>query len=162
MLRRPKDAVPVVLLVCLAASGALAQQRPAALRDLQDRCARQVGKIFYEQGYKDSTVTRLKGDEPGDWRVTASYESHYDAKLNRCFMLLATEGMGTSNLHFQSRSLVDISERRSYADYLWTPVEGKVDWQTSPFLCRLTPDHAEESGCTTLTEFQAFVDRYMQ
>ena len=88
--------------------------------DLQERCAKQAENIFYRDGW-NSGVTYL--DNGRD--VLAHYESHYNAKLGGCFMLLETVGVRSNNLGYDMKNLSDAYEDRTYADYAWAPRQGK-------------------------------------
>lgn len=112
--------------------------------ELQQKCANQAEKIFSQQGYK------LNGPRP------ASYQSHYNAKLNKCFMTLDSMVLG------DQRFLFDAYEQREYAEYMLLPEKGKKYWEVQPQSCALIPSSADKSRCKSEEEYKAFVARYME
>lgn len=148
----------VATAACLLSSRSLAQSL-----DQQAKCGGEAQRAFTQDGYKgEGEVTREAADPKGDYDVTAQYESHYNPALNRCFMLLETQGVGHKNVGYQTKLLFDANERRVYADYLWMPKGGKKYWEVAPTVCRLTPSHTEELSCHSEAEFMEFVARYME
>lgn len=141
---------------CIASGPALSQVNP----DPEQTCARQAETVFRERGYSKD-VTRQKGDESGSNDVISNFESHYNAALNRCFMLLEIFGVGDANAGFQIRSLLDADDGRIYAQYAWGPTQSKNYWEARPF-CRLTPANNDQSKCDSEAEFDTFIKNYME
>lgn len=110
--------------------------------ELQDKCSTQAGKLFSQLGYSLS-------------KSLDSYESHYNAKLNKCFISVDTSS-GRTRFHF----LLDAYEQRGYADSM-TYMSGEP-----PALiltgCHLTPPGEKASTCKSQEEYDHFVARYME
>ncbi len=118
--------------------------------DLQQKCAAQAEKAFRHLGWRE--------DQPTNPGQMAAYQSHYSAERNKCFMTLEVLG----NNGYQSKSLFDAYENRSFAEYLWTPQEGKKYWEVPPISCTLTPSSNDERACKSEDEYKAFVAGYME
>lgn len=74
-------------------------QRPADNLDLQERCANQARRVFYQMGgnnYRDT------------------YQSHYSAARGKCFMEMEKYGVSGS----VTKLLLDAFEQRLYATFL--------------------------------------------
>ena len=121
--------------------------------DLQERCAAQARKAFKEfeseSGASRSTLL-------GESAVGDDYQSHYNAKLRRCLVLITESGSYTQPKFatYFALYLVDAYERRHYAVYSQT--DAKV------MFCELTPSVAQKRTCTTQDEFDAFIAPYME
>jgi len=120
--------------------------------EFQQKCAQQAEKIFHQLGYKLN--------EPRS-AISASYESHYNTKLNKCFMTVSTVNMSTPRLT-TSKFLLDAYEQRGYAEYMWMADKVKKFWEVPPVDCRLTPTSTDERVCKSEEEYKAFVATYME
>ena len=86
---------------------------------LQEKCAEQAKKVFNE--YKSAPLPNIYLKNPQPRELDTEYQSHYNAKLGKCFMeikstILDQQGGDASF----NRFLADAYERRVYADYMWT------------------------------------------
>ncbi len=125
--------------------------------DQQERCAHQARRSFQEI----DTQSRVEGKQLGMNRVSGDYQSHYNTKMGKCFMLVETTDM----LGSQSSTtayLMDANERRQYAIYLWISRQDKKYWEVPPTTCELTPNLREKKFCTSREDFDAFVANYME
>jgi hypothetical protein len=92
--------------------------------DVQERCASLARATFeeLEQEYK-ANKSKSVGELLGEISLGSRYQSHYNAKLHRCFVFVSrSEGfsaVGTASLGW---FLIDAVERR----FLGTYTEGKV------------------------------------
>lgn len=111
--------------------------------EMQKNCSQQAGAIFLQLGYKNGGLD--------------SYQSHYNTKLNKCFILVHSI-QGTT----VSKFLLDAYEQRSYAYYMWMADKGKKYWEVPPVICALTPLSEDESSCNSEGEYNTFVARYME
>lgn len=115
--------------------------------EIQEKCANQAGKLFTQLGYSLS-------------KDNASYQSHYNAKLNKCFISVDTTSGGTSGMN-RFHFLMDAYEQKGYASYSTVFVYGKP-----PALiltsCELTPLGEKASTCKSQDEYDEFVARYME
>jgi hypothetical protein len=121
--------------------------------ELQEKCALQGEKIFRQQGYTVNQSNPLN---------YASHQSHYNAKLAKCFVTLDSTSYTSSGTQFTNRSLLDAYEQRAYAEYMWMSHKSKKYWEVPPRICKLIPSSADESLCTSEEEYKAFVARYME
>jgi hypothetical protein len=117
--------------------------------DLQRNCAQQAEKIFHQLGYNlNPTGSNI-----------AVYQNHYNAKLNKCFMVLTATAMKVTA--YGEKHLFDAYEQREYGEYIWqssklTPYSDEV------LSCRLSDPSKAEANCKTKQEFDAFAARYME
>jgi hypothetical protein len=121
-----------VLVACTASS-------QAQSLDQQERCAQQARRAFPEY---------ISG------KGIADYQSHYNTKLGKCFMLVETIVSGPNS--YMRALLMDAIERREYA-YFWDkiPAGGVV---VSCFFKNLRGTRY----CNSREEFDAFVASYME
>ncbi len=76
--------------------------------ELQEKCALQAEKVFRQLGYKGA-------QQNGN---VDSYQSHYNAKLNKCFMTVeSTDIRTTPGTMLITKFLLDAYEQRIYAEY---------------------------------------------
>src|SRR6266487_2574547 len=80
--------------------------------ELQHKCAQQAEKMFAQLGYRLDRPTN---------GIFATYQSHYNANLSKCFMTLNLSGVGSGDQRF----LFDAYEQREYAQYIVIPVRGQ-------------------------------------
>jgi len=134
-----------VLCLLLTATGASAQSL-----EQQAICAKQARIAFEEYSGDPKSSGRNK--------ITNDYESHYNPKLNRCFIAIdTTEPMGKEV--FVTALLMDAFERRVYASSSRT---GKKYWEVPPTTCDLTPTSQDKRTCSSKDEYDAFVAKYME
>ena len=127
----------------------------ASAQSLQEQalCAKQA-KIAFEEYSGDPKAS-------GPNKITNDYESHYNPKLNRCFIAIdTTERMGQE--YFTTALLMDAFERRVYASYGWMSHTGEKYWEVPPTTCELTPSTKEQTHCSSKDEYDAFVAKYME
>lgn len=117
--------------------------------DLQWNCAQQAEKIFHQLGYDlNPTGSNI-----------AVYQNHYNAKLNKCFMVLTATAMKVTA--YGEKHLFDAYEQREYGEYIWQ--SSKLTPHSDEVLsCRLSDPSKPEANCKTKQEFDAFAARYMQ
>jgi hypothetical protein len=133
--------VATAIAIIIATSATMAQgQSPQE----QATCAQQAMAAFQE--YKREAP-------PG----TSDYQSHYNDKLNKCFILIKQ----MSELNGQpvmTTELYDAIERRGLASYIQLTKGGKEYLRT----CELKPTSQEETICSSKQQFDAFVSKYME
>ena len=93
--------------------------------------------------------------------MIANFESHYNTVLNKYFRILEIFGVGTNNAGFQTRSLFDAYEDRTYAEFAWGPTESSKSAEVGPY-CRLMTSSDDQSNCHSEAEFNTFVDGYIK
>jgi hypothetical protein len=131
----------------------------------QEICAKQAKAYFQEYNAEDQKASTA------DYKsIGGDYVSHYNTKLNKCFVLVSSNGERPGGQTSVSTQLVDAFERRTYADYWWRSQKDKKYWEVPPTTCELTPkgkpalneDQRETTNCSSKGEFDAFVAKYME
>jgi hypothetical protein len=125
----------------------------------QEICAAQAKRAFQEENV--DWDRQNKQMNLGMQTVSVDFESHYNAKINRCLMLVIRTTMLGKQMS-TNKSLFDAIERREYGEYMWISHEGKKFWEVPPASCQLTPTHNETQYCKSEDEFKAFVAKYME
>lgn len=120
----------------------------------QEVCAKQA-KVAFE-GYYSSRGSVVKP-------LSVNYQSHYNPKLNRCFVSIQTGDM-VNNQIVTGAVLMDAFERRIYASYSFTsPETDKKRVAIGPQLsCVLAPLGQAQTHCSSKEEFDVFVAKYME
>lgn len=125
--------------------------------ELQKECGLQAEKAFKQAGWKVG--------EPTDGS-TASFESHYNLEMNKCFMVvrILTVSSATGAKSIASTVLSDAYEQREYAELNFTD----LGWMGDPIghrriaTCALMPPHESQRTCRSEAEFASFVAGYME
>lgn len=164
----PRIAIPllhsgVLALALTSACGQLASPPTAApvsttravtsARDsyeLSERCGRTVREWFMGE-WGQGTKT-----DPDGTRMSSSFASHYNAKLNKCFLVLRTNIYSTdrktgARTLSQSWDLNDFNDNRDVGDYF------KSNDELSPTSCEVG-----EQKCASAEAWDALVRPYMQ
>ena len=123
-----------------------AQGRAANLT-LQEQCSRQAERSFKNNGW--------------DKEQLASFENHYNVKLNKCFV--KTEDTGTKyGSPTVSKSVSDAFEGKIYGNYLWINSKKQKYWEVKPLECTVTASSGEEKTCESDQEFDQLIKIYME
>jgi hypothetical protein len=125
--------------------------------ELQKECGMQAAKAFKQAGWKVGEPTNGS---------TASFESHYNLGMNKCFMLLRilTVSPATGTKSIASTVLLDAYEQREYAELNITD----LGWMGDPVghrhiaTCALMPPDDSQRTCRSEAEYASFVERYME
>ena len=125
----------------------LADKSKQSNLELQAKCAMQAEKMYQHLGYK------LSGPDV--------YQSHYNEKLNKCFMLIETTRVAGESIS-NGKYLFDAYEQREYANYIWMTHPGKKYWEVPPAVCELIPSTGAKTDCKSEDEYKDFVARYME
>jgi hypothetical protein len=149
------EALALILWVAFGLEEAIAQSTSDKARrenlDLQERCATQAQKVFKQ--WKSEYDKESEDQRYADYVITsADYQSHYNAKLNRCFIAVE-DSMADGSTH---KWLADAYENRPYASY-WTKY-----LEMRPRSCELTPSVREKHFCNSEEEYNEFVATYME
>lgn len=127
----------------------LARGATLATLDQQEKCSDQARKTFAEQGYAHKSM--------------AGYESHYNARLNRCFVEISTTDTQISpGTIWTNRFVLDAFEGKQYATYAWHTEKDKKYWEVAPFQCEILLPSGERQFCKSDAEFDLLVNMYMQ
>jgi hypothetical protein len=132
----------------------------------EDRSKREVLELQQQCSLRAEKAFRQTYGEPTSGGSTANFESHYNPRMNKCFMVVRelTTGpvMGTKS--WASTVLMDAYGQRTYAqlDILDLP------WLRDPVghrhigNCILWPPHEGKRTCQSEAEFESFVSGFME
>ena len=118
--------------------------------EIQASCAAKTGKVFETLGYPRSEF--------------AGYESHYNAKLDRCMLrVLHTDTQSTGGkMIWVYINLLDASDGKQYGTYAWHNVASKKFLIVPPATCEVILPGGEQKTCHSLAEFEELVKAYLQ
>ena len=116
---------------------------------LQEKCTQQAEKMFHTLGYK---VNQPNAD-------VDTYQSHYNQKLEKCFMTIESSSLTTG---FINKVMLDAFEQREYAEYTWMPQGDKKYWEVPPKICKLIVSTKNEQTCKSDDEYKAFIATYIE
>ncbi len=136
-----RTVVAIALIITAMASVAA---RGQSLQE-QAICAAQAEKAY--QQYNNA------GSLPGFKLETGGYESHYNTKLNKCF-ILTSQIVEYNGQTMMTEQLSDAFERHVFANYSFNLKNNIMD-------CRLTPTLDKTVTCSH-AEFEAFAAKYME
>lgn len=110
---------------------------------LQERCSKQAAATFKAE-WGGNTVNSNGG------QIRASYQNHYNERLNKCFYLEISTTYKRGAETFKTLRLFDINENREYATFAGTETQGDL-------ICSI-----DEVHCSSEQEFLRLLDRYMK
>jgi hypothetical protein len=117
--------------------------------ELQEKCAKQAALLFKEDGWK------AQKDH------IASFGSHYNTKLNRCFIEIEDfNQVGTNSV--TTKSVIDAFEGKPYGAYMWKSDAVKKYWEVPPMGCEVTVADGTKKTCKSADEFDELVRPYME
>jgi hypothetical protein len=117
--------------------------------ELQAQCAKQAAIVFKQSGWEKEQM--------------ASYENHYNEKLNKCFVILQnTDHKTTPGQIITSRYLSDAFEGKNLGNYFWESERNRKYWEVTPFMCDVTIPSGEKKTCKSSDEFDELLKVYMQ
>lgn len=115
--------------------------------DLQSQCAQQAKQEFKDSGWSKDQA--------------ASFESHYNAKLGRCFIKVY-DTTTENDVISTSVSVSDAVEGRGYGNYLWINAQHRKSWEVAPTECKVSLPSREEKRCQSSDEFDELAKIYME
>jgi hypothetical protein len=141
------------------ASHAAAVQRTLAARERHERkilaeaaaierVAEQAKKVF-ENEKAEAAAAGLPS--PPDSFILNDYVSHYDPRVNVCYMMTHYVSRHASELVLESFDVTDAFERQQYATYRWA--DNKLE---SCYVFAI----GHPTKCKTQTQFLILVDKY--
>jgi type II secretory pathway pseudopilin PulG len=160
--------VRAIILILLAAAvglGVLASQQAATIKEqqrqiaaanerrksealgLQAQCAKQAKAAWVDGGYSNSPM--------------ASYENHYNATLNKCFIYMQSYQIISGN-GYDNRALLDVLENKSYGLYILHVMNGSGEGRLRPVKCTVQTVSGEVVDCESKDDFEARVKPYME
>lgn len=127
----------------------LAEKAKADTLDLQAKCSEQARKAFADL------------EIPKNEKNVASYENHYNAKLNKCFIHVEHHAY-TPGTIWTHRHVFDAFEGKVYGAYMWHTDKVKKYWEVPPIKCEVTLPSGEKKDCHSNDEFTELVKVYME
>lgn len=102
--------------------------------------------------------TNFRGSSFSDANVSAGYDSHFNHRLNKCFMLV-TKQTSQGKTMFTHKILVDVNAgtQSALVEYGKAVPWGTAEYQVKPFVCTMLENH-----CQTDEEFDAFVKPFIE
>ncbi|MGJ7915452.1 hypothetical protein ACI48D_08245 [Massilia sp. LXY-6] len=158
-------AIILLLLAAATGLGVLASQQAATIKDQQtrlsaaeeqikaislaqqERCANEARKWFAEQQFRVNDL--------------ASYENHYNAKLNRCLIAVESKFFG-NNLVIEFSSIMNVLENKKVANYVRQVITRGESQDDRVTHCTLTNPTGEIRQCTSADEFNKLTKVYME
>jgi len=89
------------------------------------------------------------------WKLcegTATYENHYNRRLNICFILIKASCKSDNDRTFRGETLIDVDENKEYANYIG---DGKL-FDDKPAMC-----YVGNNSCKSYVEFLELIKPYM-
>ena len=122
----------------------------------KERLAEQVNAAIWEHGLQCSSKAEHFFDENKfSDSGSASYENHFNSRLNRCFILVTVNTfVGAGFFHY--KVLMDVIDAKTVAEYD-KKVSPATEYPVKPFVCDILDKY-----CQTDEEFDAFVKSYME
>ena len=129
------------------------EETPLALSEQQvhertEQCGKTSRDAFRREWQEGAASTE-------DGLMTAGFASHYNVKLDACFLLL-TVSEGTASSNTLSKRLFDINERELYGEYSGV-VTSALTTVGLPATCRVAGFY-----CASRGEWDVLVARYME
>jgi len=116
--------------------------------EYQEKCAEQARRAFHDLGYKS--------------QGPAGYENHYNAKLNKCFVLVENTDSTYAPTIWTHKSLFDAYEGKAYGEYSWHTVKDKKYWEVPPFMCKVTLPDGGDQFCKSDGEYAELIKVYLE
>jgi hypothetical protein len=88
------------------------------------------------------------------------YESHYNMRMNTCFVLFRTR-TDDGKMIFVSRSLLDAVGNHEFGWYYWVNRDHQLYWLVKPEMCWVVMPSGQKKECNSSDEFDAAIHSYM-
>jgi hypothetical protein len=113
--------------------------------EIQAKCATQGSTFWKENGWD---------------KREASYLTHFNQKLDKCFIFITYNppSKGLSVI----QQLQDAFEGKGYGEYSWSVPPGKAPAEVKPILCSVISPAGQKTICNSPEEFDALVKMYME
>ena len=153
------------LALVVAAAGALCgctQQNPvrSAIQPKQpDQLTQdewQRGKDCYAQAEHEFAAEGYKRGGIG------GFKSHYNRRLQKCFVLFVSMDRGTPGEIWTTKLLFDGFDGQEYGSYLWRTDKSNKARGTTPIECHVVSPSGEKIICKSDEEFDGLVEAYME
>lgn len=154
-----RNTATVVLMLSVGVLGLLLYSQTVALRE-QRRQVQEPGAKTASLAVQENCAKRAREEfsEHGWGGDGTSLESHYNQKLNRCFMRVKYVDRTTSAPDWWvSIWVYDAFEGRGYGSY-----SERVGAARSVSACWVELPSGETAGCRSRTEFHELVKQYME
>jgi hypothetical protein len=134
----------IICTLMMALTAAAAAEPNAVLYQLQERCGKRAEEVFRQD--------QDWGKDP-----TATFESHYDAWLNKCFILERSTKSGMLRL-----KLFDANESKNYGEYVYDYKQKQILECHVRMAARPATTLDGEQKCISETEWKIMVELYME
>ena len=114
----------------------------------QQKCYAQARKAFMQSGFKDNDPL-------------ASYQNHYNVKLNKCFTVFTSTAIVGPTVT-TVRTVFDAFEGKDYGNYISYNPGDKKYWEVFPSKCEVIQPSGEAQICRSDDEFSVLVKAYME
>jgi hypothetical protein len=112
-------------------------------------CAAQSEHVFLASGHRwDGPLTN-----------SASFVSHYNSGLQRCFVLISQTSLGAGA--GITRGLFDAFDGKQYGEYMWVKEKDRR-WDTPPADCHVLSATGAGTPCKSPEEFSALLKPYLE
>ncbi len=125
-----------------------APEPKGASLEYQEKCAQRSAQYYKENDYKID-----------DYH---SFENHYNAKLNKCFIEIYGTDQQPDKTFLTSRTIFDAFEGKNYAQYAWGSEKDKKYWEVPPLICSITLPDGNTQLCKTEDEFTSLTKNLME
>jgi hypothetical protein len=150
-----RDALIFALLVAVAFLGYEMHSQNSALVD-QQRQIKELNSKLEAKLQTASLELQEKCSKQAHDFAEGLFTSHYNEKLNKCFILIVNMKPQRDGNYVGIKELYDAFEGKSYGEYSWNT--GKL----APYICKGTLLSGDEKFCHSSDEFDGIVKLYMQ
>jgi len=106
----------------------------------------------------EQAARRFRENTPDKERDWDSYTSHYDPRVNVCYVRINRTFVGTANA--LTLTITDAFEGRVYATYVWSNPGNKKFWEVPPSNCEINVPGKDTIKCTSSDEFDSLTEKY--
>lgn len=133
----------------LASDASAAKERIASASfERQQKCSAQARKEFMQSGFKDNDPL-------------ASYQNHYNVKLNKCFAAFTSTAI-VGRTVTTVRTVFDAFEGKDYGSYISHNPGDKKYWEVVPSKCEVIQPSGVAQACHSDDEFSVLAKVYME
>jgi hypothetical protein len=133
----------------LASDASAVKERIAsALFERQQKCSAQARKEFIQSGFKDNDPL-------------ASYQNHYNEKLNKCFAAFTSTAI-VGRTATTVRTVFDAFEGKDYGSYISYNPGDKKYWEVVPSKCEVIQPSGAAQVCHSDGEFSVLAKVYLE
>ena len=157
-----------IVLILMAAAiglGVLASQQAATIKDQQTRLSAAEERIkagsLAQQARCSNEARKWFAAQQFSVNDLASYENHYNAKLNGCMIAVESKFFG-NKIVLEFNSVVDVLENKKVANYVRQVITRGESEDDRVTHCTLTNPSGEIQQCNSADEFKKLAKVYME